>query len=164
MSGNWQDADPARTIEGLAQFPPTVRTWTVYSGPDLLSDADLDGVAALTELALGMDPTATDGRNGSSGLPTVTFTPEGDLDMNLQVPQNLAAAQGHGIDDVVYTVQASSNLVAWEPVATKLTNAAWSGSASVTVGAAVNGLVPVTIRDNAPTTRRFMRLAFTYVP
>lgn len=28
-AGNWQDADPARTIAGLAQAAPTTRTWTV---------------------------------------------------------------------------------------------------------------------------------------
>lgn len=32
MAGNWQDADPAKTIEGLAQVGPTTATWTVYTG------------------------------------------------------------------------------------------------------------------------------------
>ncbi|MGI8602785.1 MAG: hypothetical protein ACR2OZ_07265 [Verrucomicrobiales bacterium] len=165
MSGNWQDADPAKTYNNLPQFGPTARIWTVYTSLELLSDNDRDGVVALTEFALGMDPTSSSGRDGPSALPTVTTTPEGYLAMHLAIPENIDAAQSHGRPEIIYTIQASSDLLSWSPVATKSTNAAWSGSALVTLSSAVNGLVPVTVQDmTAVTNHHFMRLVVTFAP
>ncbi|MGI8604046.1 MAG: lamin tail domain-containing protein [Verrucomicrobiales bacterium] len=36
MAGNWQDADPARTIEGTEQFAPTSVSWTVNTALQLV--------------------------------------------------------------------------------------------------------------------------------
>ena len=36
MAGNWQDADPARTIDGAPQFSPTTVSWTVNTALQLV--------------------------------------------------------------------------------------------------------------------------------
>ena len=46
MAGNWQDADPARTLEGLPQAGPATATWTVELTQSLISLGELSANAA----------------------------------------------------------------------------------------------------------------------
>ncbi len=46
MAGNWQDADPARSIEGLSQATATSRTWTVNPALPLVTLNEIYGDAA----------------------------------------------------------------------------------------------------------------------
>jgi hypothetical protein len=105
-----------------------------------------------------MNPTLNSGHDGAAGLPTPTVALDGTLELRVLIPQNSAAAQGHGLPEIVYTVEASDNLVVWGPIATKSFGSAWTSTVPVVVGAASNGLVPVTVRDVAITPHRFLRL------
>jgi hypothetical protein len=161
MAGNWQDADPARTIEGLAQAAPTSRTWIVES---VLADDDQDGVPLLIERALGLNPANPNGGNGRGGMPSTSINVSGRLEMRLEIPQNASAVQGLGIADMIYNIQASTDLLTWTTIATKSFTSAWSGMATVTVGAPVGGFVPVTIEDVATGPQRFLRLQAVVAP
>ncbi|MES2568518.1 MAG: lamin tail domain-containing protein, partial [Verrucomicrobiota bacterium] len=55
FAGNWQDADPARTYEGLPQFAPVKRSWTVNTAGALirLNEILADGGSDTIELYNG---------------------------------------------------------------------------------------------------------------
>jgi hypothetical protein len=128
------------------------------------SDLDGDGLSALVEYALGTDPTRSADLDGAAGLPRVALGADGHLELQFQTPENLGATQLHGPTDLSYAVEASDDLVTWSTIAVKTFAAAWSGLATVTVGNANAGKVPVTVRDTASTGRRFLRLRANLSP
>ena len=69
-----------------------------------LADPDGDGLANLLEYALAADPLAP----SADALPAVTYH-EGRLRFDVPVPRA----------DVIYTVEASSDLVSWTPLASR---------------------------------------------
>ena len=161
MAGNWQDSDPARTVEGLPQAAPTARTWTVYSPAVLLSDDDGDGLSTLAEIALGRDPSSPD---AGGNLPSPATSGTGQPGMAIQVPVNDSAFGGYGADQVTYIVSASDDLTTWTTVATKTPTAAWTGSATVDVETPRDGLVRIGVFAPALEHRRFMRLNLVHTP
>jgi hypothetical protein len=161
MAGNWQDADPARTLEGMAQAAPTSRTWIVQNAQ---ADDDQDGIPALVEYALGLNASNPNGGNGRGGLPSTSINPGGRLELLLNIPQNATATQGHGMADTIYHIQASSDLIAWTTIATKRSSSSWTGPATVTVGTPVGSFVPVTIEDVAGGSQRFLRFQAVFAP
>ena len=164
----WGDKDTwtATTLGGSPMgFAPRTDTfsgWMTLNGVNAIGDdADQDGVLALVECALGMNPNNPSGGHGAAGVPAVggagtTYT--------FLVPENAAAAQGHGVADLIYTVQGRSDLVSgtWGTVATKSFGTNWTGT--VTVGAPSGGFVPVTVTDTTGGPQRFFRLQITWAP
>jgi hypothetical protein len=144
MASNWQDNDPARTVEGLPQATATTRTWTVNTGTppgldawlsdhglteaDLSLDGDGDNVTNLVEYALGTNPASATGDDGASALPVPqSSTIEGNA-----VPAMLAAIPvsslpgGFGLPDVTYIFQDSTDTGAWRDLLRKNpTDAGW---------------------------------------
>jgi hypothetical protein len=136
-----------------------------FSIPTPASDSDRDGIGAVIEFGLGQDPTSGLGVNGPAGLPYVTQSIDGKLELHLDLPESALASQGHGMSEITYTVQASNELTAWSAIATKTFNTPWSGTATVIIGTPFNGRVPITIQDTAAfPTSRHVRLNVTWVP
>jgi hypothetical protein len=127
-------------------------------------DDDNDSIAALVEFGLGMNPASALGLDGPLGLPVVSLTAGGQLQLDFDVPQNPAAASGHGFEDTVIRVDASNDLSTWTNIASKTLAAPWTGS--VVVGAPAGGYVPVTVTDStAPAGgKRFLRLRVEWLP
>lgn len=164
------DADGSRADMGALPFggapPNAFSAWSAYFAAGTpVSDLDGDGIAAVTEFALGMNPMSGLGVDGFSGLPDGTLGAGARMEMNLSLPVNNAAAQSHGQSQITYRVWVSNALPSWEILATKTQGTAWTGTGSVIVGTPVNGFVPVTARDVTGTfTKRFMRLETILTP
>ncbi len=73
MAGNWQDADPARTIEGLPQAQPTARTWTIDTTRPLLT---ITGITPSIIGSQGISPIST---VSFTSLNSAAFSPSGWL-------------------------------------------------------------------------------------
>lgn len=166
-SGTWvasasNGGDPdGVTIAAPDHFP----AWLTYYGlTDAQSDTDRDGISALLEYALGMNPTRSADLDGAARLPRAAVAADGHLELQFELLENLGAAQLHGPIDLIYTVEASNDLTTWAVIATKNFSAGWSAPATVTLGNSVGGFVPVTVLDTAGTDRRFLRLRASLVP
>lgn len=164
------DPDGTRADIGALPFnsaivPTEFSAWMTYhSVPSASSDGDRDGLVALLEYALGTNPNRSAGHDGAAVLPRVTLGANGRLEMQFDVRENASAAQGHGLPDIIYTIEASNDLSAWTTMATKNFADPWSGLANVIVGNANNGFVPVNVHDVAGNSRRFLRLRVTLSP
>ena len=123
-------------------------------------DNDFDGVPALIESALGMNPNNANGTNGIAGTPIAVS----GSSYTFLVPQNAGAAQGHGVTDLVYTVQSRPDLLTgvWTTIATKSFGTNWTGT--VSLGAPVSGFIPVTVTDPSGGPQRFFHLTITWAP
>jgi hypothetical protein len=145
----------------------TYSGWSAFYGAVTVNDdMDRDGIGALTEYSLGMNPTSPNGGDGRAGSPTVSRTGNDKLALNFWVPTT-AAPQGHGQAEVTYRVQASNDLFNWTNLSTKAPNGSWSGSGVVTIGNPVGNYLPITIEDTEQITgqtRRFLRLQSSWTP
>jgi hypothetical protein len=147
---------------GFTARSDTYSGWSALHGVlSVTADDDKDGVAALVEFGLGMDPAETNGGDGAAGAPFVTVNVSGNAELHLLVPAS-SAAQGHGMAEAVYNVQASSNLTAWTTIATKTFTTNWTGT--VNYGGAVGGFVPVVVEDTVGGTQRYLRLQVVWAP
>ena len=128
-------------------------------------DDDHDGVPALVEFGLGMDPARGLGGDGPLGAPIATLNASGQLELRFLVPENPLAVSAHGFSDAILRVDASSNLATWTPIAVKTFSAPWTGTANVGTPDG-NGFVPVVITDtSAPAgAPRFLRFRVEWVP
>ncbi len=112
-----------------------------------------------------MDPSNGSGRNGPAGAPEGALAINSHLQLHLLIPQNAGAAQGHGMGEAVFRVQASDDLISWSTVATKTLGAPWSGAGVVTLGTPADGYMPVVVEDPQENIeRRFMRLEVEWLP
>ena len=139
----------------------TFSGWMTLNGVNAVGDDnDRDGLAALIESALGMNPQNGNGTNGIAGAPVATS----GSSYTFYIPENAGAAQGHGVTDLVYTVQsrADLNTGVWATVASKSYATNWTGT--VSLGAASSGFIPVTITDPSGGTQRFFHLTITWAP
>jgi hypothetical protein len=166
--GTWMATVLGGHPAGFGARADTYSGWSALHGAvAVTSDDDRDGVAALVEYALGMDPRSPNGGDGRAGAPLVVSGANGRAALYFLVPQNAAAAQGHGLAEATYRVQASSDLTNWTTIATKSLTAAWSGVGAVTFGTVASGFLPVTVEDIVPPgsqPRRALRLHLTWVP
>jgi hypothetical protein len=170
-AGLWGDKDtwsysasPFGDPDSFSIAPPDhfIPWLTYYSLSSVDEDTDRDGMKPATEYGLGSNPKDAGPANGAPVAPSIERSPDGGLRLLFEAPFNPAVAQNHGPADLAYVVEASTNLTTWQPVATKLPNANWSGTSTVTVGAPTNGLVPVTVSLSAPLGDvRFLRLRTT---
>ena len=166
-AGLWGDKD-TWTASALGGSPGGVATrtdtfsgWMTLNGVNAVTDDnDHDGIPALIENALGMNPNSGNGTHGVAGAPVATS----GSSYTFLVPVNAGAAQGHGVTDLVYNVQSSPNLATgpWASIAAKSFTTNWSGT--VSVGAPVSGFIPVTVTDPAGGAQRFFRLQVLWVP
>ncbi len=163
----WGDKDTwTATALGGSPAATSARTdtfsgWMTLNGVNAIGDDnDRDGLAALIESALGMNPNNGNGTNGIAGAPVATS----GSSYTFYVPENAGAAQGHGVTDLVYTVQsrADLNTGVWATIASKSYGTNWTGS--VSLGAASSGFIPVTITDPSGGTQRFFHLTITWAP
>jgi hypothetical protein len=136
-----------------------------FARPNAEDDLDADGISAFLEYAFAMDPTEPNEGEGAAGLPSAGTGADGKLELHFEAPENLSAVQNHGRPDVGYVIEASDNLATWTVIASKLPASPWTGAASVTIGPASNGLVPVVVRDPQATgPARYLRLRTTLLP
>ena len=151
---------------GVTALTTTYTGWSaLYAVLNPMSDEDNDGVAALVEYGLGLDPTDGSGRNGAAGTPDAVLTANNHLQLHMLIPVNANASQGHGLGEAIYRVQACDDLISWSTVATKTLGAAWSGTGTITIGAPSDGYVPVIVEDPQEyIEKRFMRLEVEWVP
>ena len=139
--------------------------WSVVNGVLTTTyDGDKDGVAGLVEFGLGMNPASGLGGDGAAGLPGVALGGTGRVQLHFLAPTNTAATQAHGMPELTYSVLASSDLVTWTAITTKTFPTAWSGAATVTVGAPSGGFTPVTVEDSIAGGPRFLRLQVAWSP
>ena len=146
---------------GIGARTDTFSGWMTLNGVNAVGDDnDFDGLPALVESALGMNPQNGNGTHGIAGAPAAAS----GSSYTFLVPQNAGAAQGHGVTDLVYTVQSRADLIAgaWTTIATKSFAANWTGT--VSLGAAVNGFIPVTVTDTTGGPQRFFHLTITWAP
>lgn len=146
---------------GSAARTDTFSGWMTLNGVNSVNDdADRDGLFALVESALGMNPNNGNGTQGIAGAPSAAS----GSSYTFLVPQNAGAAQGHGVTDLQYFVQSRSDLATgiWTNIASKSFGTNWFGT--VSLGAAVNGFIPVTVTDPAGGPQRFFRLQITWAP
>ncbi len=146
-----------------AIIPPfgTFADWTAHFASGIATaDIDRDGIPALIEFALGLDPSTP----ATIGIPTVTVAADGHLELHIAIPASTLATQLHGLPEITYTVEATGDFAAWTTIATKTHTTPWTGTATVTIDPAVGGVVPVTVRDPALSTSRYLRLRAGWTP
>jgi hypothetical protein len=171
----WDERETWRPSVQLGGAPggATARTdtysgWSAFYGAVTVNDDfDRDGILALTEYSLGMNPTSPNGGDGRAGSPVVFRTGNDRIALNFLVPTNPSAPQGHGQAEVIYRVLASTDLANWTIIATKAPGSAWTGAGAVTIGAPIGNYLPITIEDTEvipAQTRRFLRLQTTWTP
>jgi hypothetical protein len=138
-----------------------------YGAVNVTDDLDRDGLGALVEYCLGMDPTSPNGGDGRAGSPGILGTANGRAALNFWVPTNATAPQGHGQAEATYRIQASNDLFNWSNIATKAPGSAWTGAAGVSIGAPSGGYLPVTVEDTeliSEQPRRYLRLQVGWTP
>ena len=153
---------------GFVARTDTYSGWSAFYGAVTVNDdLDRDGLGALVEYSLGMNPTSPNGGDGRAGSPTVVRTGDGKAALNFWVPTNATAPQGHGQAEVTYRVQASSDLFNWNNIATKAPGASWTGVGAVSIGSAVGNFLPITVEDPdliSGQPRKFLRLQTSWTP
>jgi hypothetical protein len=129
-----QNAQPS-ALEGYARWLGEHALPMDASGPAAhQADPDADGLANLLEYALALDPLSA----GGAGIPACALNPStGSLQLTFLRHRA----------DMIYTVEASSDLLTWTVIATD------PGTISPTV--------PVVVSDPTPGPRRFLRLRVT---
>lgn len=163
-AGDWGDGDtwvesdsPYGDPDGHAiAAPDHLAPWLgYYSVPSAVDDSDHDGMSAELEFAIGTHP----GTASNSSSPWPALALDRVLEFHFTLPENLTVTQNQGQPGVIYAVQACDDLAGWTTIATKTATTTWAGAATVSVGAPVNGFIPVMVRDIAPAgASRFMRL------
>ena len=121
------------------------------------------------EFGLGLNPLSGSGANGPVSAPTPSVSVDNRLSLQFALPANVAVTGGHGQNEVTYEVQISDDLQSgqWSTIATKAPATNWTGPSTVTVGAAVGGFLPITVKDTSTLntkTRHFLRLNMTWTP
>jgi hypothetical protein len=153
---------------GATARTDTYSGWSAHYGAvTVTDDADRDGIGALVEYSLGMNPTSPNGGDGRAGSPAILRTGNDRIALNFWVPTNGSAPQGHGQAEVTYRVQASTDLSNWTNIATKAPASVWTGAGAVTIGTPVGNYLPITIEDTESIPaqpRRFLRLQTTWTP
>lgn len=149
--------------------PNTYTEWLTYYSTVDGADADKDGIDSLVEFGLGLNPLAGSSGQGPDKLPTGSVGPDDRINLNFSLPQNVALIGGHGQNECTYMVQVSTDLQSghWTTIATKSPTTNWTGAATIDVGAAVSGRVPITIHDTVTLTgtqRHFVRLSVSWTP
>jgi hypothetical protein len=170
MARDWDERETWTQSAPGGDPDDTTPRWDTFAGWMAVNhaltpgqDDDHDGVPALIEFVLGMNPTSGLGHDGPLGLPVPGVDAQGRSQITFFVPQNAEAFGGIGFPDGTLRVDASSTLLNWSTIASKSFISAWSGS--VTVGAAVNGYIPVTVTDSILSgPRRFLRLSVDWQP
>jgi hypothetical protein len=132
----------------------TYQQWAAAHGAgNSVTDLNDDGTVNLIEFALAINPAG-----GGNVLPTFDVEQDGSgaalaLLVHLPIPSPPAS---------IYIVEASDSVdaAAWQIVAQRTGNGAWSGTATVTSQPATNGMQSYRIVDPAPggSSKRFMRL------
>ncbi len=164
---SWQasstiDGSPGGAIDLI---PDDFPGWLAFYSLGPLEDADDDGLVALVEYSLGLDPTLNIGANGPASLPVASRSPAGRLAISFHLPVNGAAADGCGANEIVYTVESSDDLLDWIPLMEKTETTSFTGTGTAVLDPPFNGRVPVTITDdqNHPG-HRFIRLRMSWLP
>ncbi|MFP6882695.1 MAG: lamin tail domain-containing protein [Roseibacillus sp.] len=167
LQGSWQ---PSATLNGSPDagadlIPSDFPGWLAFFGLGALEDGDEDGLVALVEFALGLDPTLDIGANGLVSLPDVSLSPDGRAVISFVLPVNASATDGFGANEIVYTIEVTDGLLNWVPLLEKTDTTSFTGTGSVVIAPPFNGRVLVTITDDqAALLRRFIRLKMEYVP
>ena len=147
------DLQTAGTLH-VSYAAETYQQWAdTHGAGDAVTDLNEDGTPNLIEFALAIDP-----EGGTNTLPTCDVEQDGSgaaLALLVQLPDPSPPA-------CVYFVEASDSVdaTAWQVVAQRTGNGAWSGTATVTSVPAANGMQTYRIADPAPgdSPKRFMRL------
>jgi hypothetical protein len=171
----WDEQETWRPTPQLGGIPggalartDTYSGWSAFYGAvTVTDDLDRDGLGALVEYSLGMNPTSPNGGDGRAGSPALVSTVNGRAALTFWVPTSATAPQGHGQAELTYRVQASGNLFDWAVIATKTPSTAWTGAAAVSIGAPVGGYVPVTVEDVeliSEQSKRYLRLLVGWTP
>ena len=169
FAGNWQATPTTATWLVSATPPAAYSQWLAWYGIASGTDTDADGLDALAEFGLGLNPQSAGSNHGANSAPTAGTSTDGKLQISFKIPENAALPGGHGRNDVTYAIQFSTNLdnAGWTTIATKTPATNWTGSSTATTGAAGGGFVPVTVKDTATissTGRHFVRLLMTWTP
>jgi hypothetical protein len=137
-----------RDGEVLRILDPTPHAWMesqgIPAGTPWSSDADGDGQSLLMEYAFGGSP---EGRDGS---PLIQQFKNGSFRVSFL--QNIAAT------DLIYRVEASSDLKAWDTILTSGQGGAWSGSAKFLQDEASTEMAWITVTDVVKAPSRFLRV------
>lgn len=152
---------------GSILVPSGYVAWLAFYGITSPDDSDSDGLNSLIEFGLGRDPMSLAGTNGVIALPTASESGDGKIQISFELPVNALATDAYGAGEITYVVEAGDELGGWLPIATKSDSTSFAGVGTVSVGAANNGFVPVTVTDTeviATHGRRFLRLRVTFTP
>jgi uncharacterized repeat protein (TIGR01451 family) len=129
------------------------------------ADFDGDGVANLLEYALGGEPTVATTAEGTGLLPVGTVADASDALLSDRL--SLAfVLDNPNPSDLTYTIEATADLVTWDPVASKTGSGAWTWLGGGTSHIVTSGTSAITVKvgDLVPTVgnpRRMMRLKVT---
>jgi hypothetical protein len=161
----WLASELGGSPNGILARSDNYTGWSALHGAvTVTDDTDRDGVPALVEFGLAMNPENPNGGNGKAGAPIAIRGPQGRVALYFLVPQNAAATQGLGMLEAVYTVEASNDLATWNPIATKSFTTSWSGAGSITLGSPSGSFIPVTVEDAASASpQRYLRLQMNWV-
>ncbi len=164
---SWTSTALGGSPAGLATQAPPQTGYTAwrnyYGGLIALADEDFDGIDNLMEYSVGTDYT----KSSTTQYLAPNVPADDHLRVNFTLPQT-SVLGGMGLPDIHYIIQAGDDLNGWTTIAEKLpTSATWTGTATVTIGTASGGRIPVTVRDPQATAgqnRRFMSLKVQTVP
>jgi hypothetical protein len=161
----WLASELGGSPNGILARSDNYTGWSALHGAvTVTADNDRDGVPALVEFGLGMNPENPNGGNGKAGAPIAIRGPQGRVALYFLVPQNAAATQGLGMLEALYTVEASNDLATWSPIASKSFTTSWSGAGSITLGTPSGSFIPVTVEDAAGApSQRYLRLQMNWV-
>jgi Lamin Tail Domain len=172
-TGSYDVGSPASaTITIAASFTP-VQNWrqtffntTATTGLFAdTADFDGDGVANFLEYALGGDPTVGTTAEGTGLLPVGTVADASDALLSDRFSLAFVLDNPNPAD-LTYTIEATSDLVTWAPVASKTGADAWTWVGGGTSRIVTSGTTAVIVKvgDLVPTAgnpRRMMRLKVT---
>ena len=146
-------------------IPTTFPEWLAFHELTALEDGDGDGLTALMEFSLGLDPFLDLGFNGPSSLPRIAIGDGGQNVISFDLPVNSTAVDGYGSDDIVYTVEGSDDLEEWVTLLSKSDSTSFSEAGSVSLDPPFNGRVRVQFSDEQRNqSPRFLRLKVEYSP
>lgn len=147
--------------------PPTLTTFNAWltanfgsenlGNPALVggtANPDSDGFQNSFEYAMGFDPLTPSTPAETNAMPRLSVTPV-NWTLYFSVPEQAAS-------DVTFIIESSPDLSAnsWVEIARRAGNGAWTGTASVFVGAATNSRIPILItQPSLPISgKRFYRM------
>jgi hypothetical protein len=164
FAGIWQEetAPTVRTfgVDATCEVPAMgVRFTDKVPSQNPGDDTDGDGLTAIEEHALGLDPNSPD----AAPVNAVAVDSAGRLQTTFTMP-DAACWPGVGPNDVAYRIQSSGDLVTWANISSNVAGTGWSGPATIEMFPSIGGRTPVHVTAPPSQDHLFLRVLVELLP